>query len=84
MQIDVDYIMDSPLEEVLVEFPGITSVPVFRFFGVTDKEQSVLCHVHGFLPYFYVRAPQNFPPGHCVLFQNSLDVIFYLLFFSSL
>ena len=75
MHIEVDFVMDAPLEEVASEFPGIRSVPVFRLFGVTEKEQSVLCHVHGFLPYFYVRTPStNFPPGHCQLFQEALEV----------
>ena len=32
-------------------------VPVIRLYGVTMGKHSVLCHIHGFLPYFYVRAP---------------------------
>ena len=33
------------------------SVPVFRLFGVTSDQNSVTCHVHGFLPYFYIQCP---------------------------
>lgn len=32
-----------------------------RFFGVTDKGNSVLCNVLGFRHYFYVPAPRGFP-----------------------
>eukprot|EP00924_Labyrinthula_sp_SR-Ha-C_P003945 maker-scaffold_3-snap-gene-9.49-mRNA-1 protein AED:0.01 eAED:0.01 QI:0/0/0/1/1/1/3/0/1065 len=34
--------------------------PVFRFFGVSDQGNSVLCHVKGFVPYFYCEIPENF------------------------
>lgn len=75
MHIEIDFIMDSPLEEVASGFPGIGLVPIFRLFGVTEKEQSVLCHLHGFLPYFYVRTPsENFLPSHFQLFQEALEV----------
>ncbi|WVQ62616.1 uncharacterized protein L199_000763 [Kwoniella botswanensis] len=34
--------------------------PTIRLFGVTQKGNSVLAHVYGFKPYFYVAAPQGF------------------------
>ncbi|WWC66861.1 uncharacterized protein I206_100768 [Kwoniella pini CBS 10737] len=34
--------------------------PTIRLFGVTERGNSVLAHVHGFKPYFYVAAPQGF------------------------
>ena len=33
--------------------------PVIRMYGITEKGNSVLCHVHGFLPYAYVQIPAN-------------------------
>ncbi|WRT63862.1 uncharacterized protein IL334_000787 [Kwoniella shivajii] len=34
--------------------------PTIRLFGVNQMGNSVLAHVHGFKPYFYVAAPQGF------------------------
>ncbi|WVR03623.1 hypothetical protein IAU60_000616 [Kwoniella sp. DSM 27419] len=34
--------------------------PTLRLFGVSKNGNSVLAHVHGFKPYFYVAAPQGF------------------------
>ncbi|KAL7753633.1 DNA-directed DNA polymerase delta [Sorochytrium milnesiophthora] len=39
-------------------------VPTVLFFGVTMEGHSVCCHVHGFLPYFYVEAPNGFHQSH--------------------
>ncbi|TPX67220.1 DNA-directed DNA polymerase [Spizellomyces sp. 'palustris'] len=33
-----------------------------RMYGTTMEGHSVTCHVHGFLPYFYVPAPMNYRP----------------------
>lgn len=34
--------------------------PTLRLFGVTADGNSVLAHVHGFRPYFFVAAPSGF------------------------
>jgi DNA polymerase delta subunit 1 len=34
--------------------------PTLRLFGVTQEGNSVLAHIHGFRPYFYVAAPPGF------------------------
>ncbi|EIW67930.1 DNA polymerase delta subunit 1 [Tremella mesenterica] len=34
--------------------------PTLRLFGVTQNGNSVLAHIHGFKPYFYVAAPSGF------------------------
>lgn len=34
--------------------------PTLRLFGVTQEGHSVLAHIHGFRPYFYVAAPPGF------------------------
>jgi DNA polymerase zeta len=33
----------------------LRSVPTIRIFGATDKGQRVVAHVHGVLPYVYVK-----------------------------
>lgn len=38
-------------------------VPVIRMYGVTMQGHSVLAHIHGFHPYFFVPAPANFKPA---------------------
>ena len=35
-------------------------VPEVMMYGVTANQNSVLCHVHGFSPYFYCPAPPYF------------------------
>ncbi|KAK3815059.1 MAG: delta DNA polymerase [Benniella sp.] len=37
-----------------------TQSPIVRFYGITESGNSVICHVTGFLPYFYVPAPVGF------------------------
>ena len=56
-QMDVDHYIDNPVP-AFEKFKGPT--PITRMFGVTMGGQSVLCHVHGFRPYFYVEAPPGF------------------------
>lgn len=70
-QLDLDHYLGQPLEGM----PGMKTgtVPIVRMFGVTDAGHSVLCHVHGFLPYFYVEAPPDFKKEHCRVFKDSLN-----------
>ncbi|KOX76910.1 DNA polymerase delta catalytic subunit [Melipona quadrifasciata] len=70
-QIDIDHYSGAPLPGM----PGsiIPPVPIMRMFGVTELGNSVCCHVHGFSPYLYVTAPQNFNENHCRLFKEALD-----------
>lgn len=51
--------------------PGATSgpVPVVRMFGVTMEGNSVLAHIHGFAPYFFVPAQPGFKPESCSVFR---------------
>ena len=48
-------------------------VPIMKLYGVTDAGNSVLVHVHGYEPYFYVRAPPGFSGKHCDGFRSTLD-----------
>lgn len=47
---------------------------VLRLFGVTKRGNSVLAHVHGFRPYFYVAAPKGFIERDCDGFKDKLNV----------
>ena len=55
--------------------PGAKSgpTPIVRMYGVTMEGNSVLCHVHGFVPYFFVPAPQSFQDVQCSLFRDALN-----------
>lgn len=56
---------------------GVTDVPYRRYFTLTIQDQhSVLCHVHGFLPYLYVPASEGFLPEHVSIFHDALAVKF--------
>lgn len=44
-------------------------VPILRMYGVTMEGHSVLAHVHGFHPYFFVKAPSGFQQMHCSDFK---------------
>lgn len=70
-QLDLDHYLGEPLPGM----PGMSRgpIPIVRMFGVTDDGHSVLCHVHGFLPYFYIEAPPNFRKEHCWNFREALN-----------
>lgn len=70
-QIDVDNYAGKAIRGM----PGsqISPVPVFRMFGITAAGNSVCCHVHGFSPYFYVSAPDNFTTQDCPKFREALN-----------
>lgn len=70
-QLDLDHYLGEPLPGM----PGMSHgpIPIVRMFGVTDDGHSVLCHVHGFLPYFYIEAPPNFRKEHCWSFREALN-----------
>ena len=55
--------------------PGssVGPVPIIRVFGITMEGHSVMCHIHGFAPYFYVPAPENFQTAHCLSFKDALN-----------
>ena len=55
--------------------PGNTVglVPILRVYGVTGEGHSVLCNVHGFLPYLWVPAPANFKPQDVEVVRKTLN-----------
>ena len=67
----------SQVAAVLPEFstPGVKEerAAAVRFYGVTKAGNSVMVHVHGFMPYFYVRAWPGFKPEDCEPFRERLN-----------
>ena len=61
-QIDIDESTDA------------TTGSTLRLFGLTKKGNSVLLHVHGFKPYFYVAAPKDFMTEDCKHLKDRLNV----------
>lgn len=50
------------------------TVALMRLYGVNASGNSVLAHVHGYRPYFYVKAPPGFDPSVCEEFRNLLNI----------
>lgn len=48
-------------------------VPIIRFYGVTMEGHSVMAHIHGFTPYLYVLAPNNFKEADLGTYRNALE-----------
>ncbi|KAJ5068595.1 DNA polymerase delta catalytic subunit [Anaeramoeba ignava] len=70
-QIEIDQYYGSPMKGMPV--PEIGPVPILRVYGVTSEGNSVLMHVHGFTPYFYVPAPPGFKQEDCESFKKALE-----------
>ncbi|GAA6035190.1 hypothetical protein JCM8097_006411 [Rhodosporidiobolus ruineniae] len=51
--------------------------PQIRAFGVTQTGNSVLLHVKGFLPYFWVAAPRGFTNADCVPLLEHLNASYF-------
>ena len=53
------------------------TVPIMRLYGVTQEGHSVIAHVHGYDPYFWVQvdAPHQ---QHITLFARTNFTILYL------
>eukprot|EP01133_Synstelium_polycarpum_P003579 gene3579-4095_t len=71
-QLEVDY---AELKEPLVGMPGPKQgpVPVIRLFGITANGNSVLCKVHGFLPYFFISMPPKYTYADNKAFRDTLN-----------
>lgn len=53
--------------------PDASLVPVMRMFGVTRDGHSILCHIHGFHPYFYVYTSKKPDINKLNQFRDALD-----------
>ena len=71
-QIDIDHYIGEPIPGM----PGAQGgpIPILRMIGVTNGGHSVCAHIHGFLPYFFIPAPNDsFTNEHCSIFRSSLN-----------
>jgi len=77
MQVDIDYYTkapDSRFQNAENPHNADTAVPVLRMYGVSEEGHSVLAHIHGFEPYFYVECPQELQnPAGMAAFQQALE-----------
>lgn len=63
-QIDIDYTVGRPWEHLHPELrQSRAQSAIIRMYGVTATGQSVLAHVHGFEPYFFIDCPPGFESG---------------------
>mmetsp|Transcript_37724 Transcript_37724/g.82885 ORF Transcript_37724/g.82885 Transcript_37724/m.82885 type:complete len:1030 (+) Transcript_37724:59-3148(+) len=58
MQVDIDYYTDNPDNRFVRSMNS--KVAVVRMYGITEEGNSVMLHIHGFEPYFYVQCPEDF------------------------
>lgn len=71
-QVEIDNVQSNADQCVRFNVQGST-IPVFRLFGVTSDQNSVTCHVHGFLPYFYVQCPKSVNDSNLPEFHTRLN-----------
>ncbi|KAN0000981.1 hypothetical protein ACTFIZ_001434 [Dictyostelium cf. discoideum] len=71
-QLEVDY---AEIKEPVPGMPGpkVGPLPAIRLFGITKEGNSVLCKVHGFLPYFFISCPPGFTEADCKSLKHDLN-----------
>ncbi|RWS28033.1 DNA polymerase delta catalytic subunit-like protein [Leptotrombidium deliense] len=71
-QIDIDYYIGPHKENM----PGDSGDgAIVRIYGITETGHSVMAHVHGFTPYFFVEAPSTFTDELLKKFQKNLNTL---------
>ncbi|RWS07555.1 DNA polymerase delta catalytic subunit-like protein [Dinothrombium tinctorium] len=70
-QIDIDHYTGPHMDGM----PGVAGSvgDIVRMYGITEKGYSVMVHVHGFTPYFYVAMPSSFNEDKLSSFQKQLN-----------
>lgn len=74
-QIDVDFYKGEKISKM--PGPNHSPVPIIRVYGVTESGNSVVAHVHGFMPYFYVAVPQHFNIDCLPEFRKQLNLVLH-------
>ncbi|KAL2912943.1 DNA-directed DNA polymerase delta [Polyrhizophydium stewartii] len=72
-QLDIDECIAKTPDSLVLNQHQVHEASQLRMFGLTEGGHSVVCHVHGFFPYFYVAAPEGFRPEHKASFTRVLD-----------
>lgn len=72
-QIEIDYYIGAARSDM--PGPNEGPMPIVRMFGVTADGFSVMAHIHGFAPYFYVQCPKNFDTKHCKILLERLNTL---------
>lgn len=72
-QIEIDHYIGDHKEGM----PGAGNSigAIMRIYGVTVEGHSVMAHVHGFTPYFYIMAPTGFKEEQLPSFQKKLKAL---------
>ena len=72
-QIEIDHYIGFTKEGM----PGVKDAEsaIMRMFGITANGNSIMCHVHGFFPYFYIQAPKGFTKEMCKSFMEKLNLL---------
>jgi DNA polymerase delta subunit 1 len=47
-------------------------VPIIHIYGTTEEGNSILCHIHGFLPYAFLAVPDDFDEDDLPYFKQHL------------
>lgn len=73
--VDAEYSMVGPLNKEYSSTIGVPldKAPVVRFFGLNKHGNSVTCHIHGFLPYFYVKPDRQLTEWDCEAIKDALE-----------
>lgn len=80
-QIEIDQIQGPSHSCVKFQSYSNESLPIFRLYGITSDQHSVTCHVHGFLPYFFVPCPASMNEDDLFDFKEKLQVILHEICF---
>ncbi|XP_053205338.1 DNA polymerase delta catalytic subunit-like [Panonychus citri] len=72
-QIEIDHYIGDHKEGM----PGVVNSvgPIMRVYGITMEGYSVMAHVHGFTPYFYIVAPPGFKEEQLPNMQKKLKTL---------
>ncbi|TYZ60960.1 hypothetical protein PybrP1_001058 [[Pythium] brassicae (nom. inval.)] len=63
----------EPVPGLVASGGSSQNAAIIRLYGVTEHGHSVLMHVHGVLPYFYVACPDAFDESRCGEVRQALD-----------
>ena len=74
-QLDIDHYEGKKEERVLFGnmITDNTTLPIMRVYGIMQDETSVMIHVHGFMPYFYIKCGSKFRPDLLDQFKKALN-----------